>query len=74
MFIGIMRELWRVCTPGALVQTTPDPPTTSSSDPCGRDRRHAGPLFSQRQPTVGRGRRRQPLLALIHGIDFELGS
>ena len=76
-FIGIMRELWRVCTPGALVQiNVPDP----RHDNFIGDPTHVRPvtagmlaLFSQRanRQWAADGAANSPL-ALIHGIDFEL--
>lgn len=77
VFIGIMRELWRVCAPGALVQiNVPDP---RHDDYLG-DPTHVRPitnhvinLFSQRlnRSWAATGAANTPL-GMIHGIDFEI--
>jgi hypothetical protein len=77
VFIGIMRELWRVCAPGALVQiNVPDP----RHDNFLGDPTHVRPvtlgvlsLFSQRlnQKWIAESASNTPL-GLIHGIDFEV--
>lgn len=77
VFIGIMRELWRVCAPGALVQiNVPDP----RHDHFIGDPTHVRPvtegmlsLFSQslNRRLAEMGAANSPL-GLIHGIDFEI--
>jgi hypothetical protein len=76
-FIGIMRELWRVCAPAALVQiNVPDP----RHDNYLGDPTHVRPvtpgvlsLFSQSYNRLWEkeGAANSPL-GLIHGIDFEI--
>ena len=79
VFIGIMRELWRVCAPAALIQiNVPDPRHDNfMSDPT-----HVRPvtlgmlnLFSQRfnRQWIADGAANTPL-GLIHGVDFEVES
>lgn len=78
-FIGVMKELWRVCKPGAQVRVhVPDPRHESFiADPT-----HVRPvtldtlaLFSQafNRQTVAEGAANTPL-GLVHGIDFEIAS
>jgi len=76
-FIGVMKELWRVCAPGARVRVhVPDPRhETFLGDPT-----HVRPvtldtlaLFSQsfNRQTVADGAANTPL-GLMHGIDFDI--
>ena len=78
-FIGIMKELWRVCRPGACVRVVvPDPRhETFLADPT-----HVRPvildtlaLFSQafNRQTMADGAANTPL-GLMHGIDFDIAS
>lgn len=79
VFIGVMKELWRVCKPGALARIhVPDPRHESFlGDPT-----HVRPvtldtlaLFSQtfNRQTVAQGAANTPL-GLVHGIDFEISA
>jgi hypothetical protein len=79
VFIGIMRELWRVCAPGALVQI--NVPDVRHDNFLG-DPTHVRPisigvlnLFSQRlnRMVADQGGANSPL-GLMHGIDFEIES
>jgi hypothetical protein len=78
-FIGVMREMWRVCRPGARVRVhVPDPRHESFiGDPT-----HVRPvtldtlaLFSQafNRRTIAEGAANTPL-GLMHGIDFDIVS
>lgn len=76
-FVGVMKELWRVCRDGARVQVNvPDP----RHDDFLGDPTHVRPvtldvlgLFSRRfnREAIAAGAPNTPL-ALIHGIDFEV--
>jgi hypothetical protein len=77
VFIGIMRELWRVCAPGALIQiNVPDPRNDNFID----DPTHVRPvtegvlsLFSQSLNRLWASKQAANTpLGLIHGIDFEI--
>jgi len=79
VFIGVMRELWRVCKPGAEVRVhVPDPRHESFlGDPT-----HVRPvtldtlaLFSQafNRQTVAEGAANTPL-GLLYGVDFDVAS
>ena len=78
-FIGVMRELWRVCKPGARVRVhVPDPRHESFlGDPT-----HVRPvtldtlaLFSQafNRRTMADGAANTPL-GVMHGIDFDIAQ
>jgi len=78
-FINVMRELWRVCKPGAKVRVNvPDPRHESFlGDPT-----HVRPvtldtlaLFSQafNRHTMATGAANTPL-GIMHGIDFDIAS
>jgi hypothetical protein len=78
-FIGVMKELWRVCKPGAQVRVhVPDPRHESFiGDPT-----HVRPvtldtlaLFSQafNRQTMAEGAANTPL-GLMHGVDFDIAS
>ena len=78
-FIGVMKELWRVCKPGAPVRVhVPDPRHESFlGDPT-----HVRPvtldtlaLFSQafNRQTIAEGAANTPL-GLMHGVDFDIAS
>ncbi len=76
-FIGVMKELWRVCSPGARVRVhVPDPwHEHFLGDPT-----HVRPvtlgtlaLFSQtfNRQTIAQGAANTPL-GLMHGVDFDV--
>ena len=79
VFLGIMRELWRVCAPGALVGiNVPDPRHDNFIGDPTHVRRitvETLHLFSQRfnRHCAEVGAANSPL-GLMHGVDFEVES